>query len=45
MTDARTANNVYKTYAISQVLKVCAIEFRLQLGTKMWVFKRIRFID
>lgn len=31
----RTANKSYKTYAVLGVLKVCAIKFRLQRGTRM----------
>ena len=39
-----THNKSYKTYAVLQVLKVCAVKFRQQRGIKMQVFTRIRLI-
>jgi hypothetical protein len=39
-----THNKSYKTYAVLWVLKVCAVKFRQQRGTRTSVFSRIRFI-
>ena len=42
--EKRQPTKAIKTYAVPYAIKVRAIKFRHQLGTKMYLFKRIRFI-